>query len=155
MPISRQVRITRRAISRRFATMTLVTLANGHPHFVWSDDGSLFGEDFAHRPTDGRHDVVLHLHRFQHHDHVTEPHLVALCDLDLDDHALHRGLDRPIAPGTLRRRRAGSRGTRGARTWANTVADDPNAVRLAIDLDRELAGGRFWGGRGQRSRPGR
>src|SRR5207253_11388407 len=37
-------------------------------------------------------------------------------DLDLDYHALHGRLDRPIAPGTLRRRRAGR--SRAGRAWA-------------------------------------
>src|SRR5260370_13397804 len=102
MPISRQVLITRSAISPRFATRTLVTLANRHQHFVGSDDRSLFGEDLTHRPADGRHDVVLHLHRLQHDDHVTQPDAVAGLDFDLDHHALHRRLDGPIATRALR-----------------------------------------------------
>src|SRR2546425_845112 len=91
--------IPRRAIPPRFATRTLVTLANRHQHFVGADDGSLFREDFTHRPADGRHDVVLHLHRLQHDDHVTQPDAVPGLDLDLDHHTLHRRLNGPVATG--------------------------------------------------------
>src|SRR6266581_3005988 len=100
MPISRQVRITRSAISPRFATRTLVTLANRHQHFVGSDDRSLFREDLPNRPADGCHDVVLHFHRLQHDDNVAQPDAVARRDLDLDHHALHRRLDGPVTGGT-------------------------------------------------------
>src|SRR6267143_1717503 len=105
MPISRQVRITRSAISPRFATRTLLTLANRHQHIIGGDDRSLSGKNLTYRPADGRDDVVLHLHRLQHDDHVTETDTVAGLDLDLHHHALHRRLDGSIPTGTLRGRR--------------------------------------------------
>src|SRR3989442_14099497 len=144
MPISRQVRITRRAISPRFATRTLVTLANRHQHFVGGDDGSLFREDFTHRTADGSHDVVLHLHRLHHDDHVTQPDAVPGLDLDLDHHTLHRRLDGPVATGALRGRRTGS-GRGRTDPGRRSIPKDPNTVRLAIDFDRELAASWFRG----------
>src|ERR1700730_8934091 len=138
MAISRQVRITRRAISPRFAPRTLVTLANRHQHVVGGDDRSLFGKDLTHRPADGRHDVVLHLHRLQHDDHVTQPDLVAGLDLDLHHHALHRRLDRAVATGALRRRWTGRGGGR-TDSGRGAVPPGPNAVGLVTDLHRVLA----------------
>src|SRR5256884_2381070 len=145
MAISRQVRITRSAISPRFATRTLVTLANRHQHFVGGDDRSLFGEDLPNRPADRRHDVVLHLHRLQHHDHVAQPDAVPGFDLDLDHHALHWRLDGPVATGALRRCWA-RRGRHRRGGGHGAVAEDANPIRFAIDLDRELAGRRLGGG---------
>src|SRR2546430_5006226 len=139
MAISRQVRITRSAISPRFATRTLVTLANRHQHFVGGDDRSLFGEDLPNRSADGRHDVVLHLHRLQHDDHVAQPDTVPGFDLDLDHHALHRRLDGPVTTSALRRGWA-RRGRHRRRGRRRAVAEDPNPIRFAVDFDGELAG---------------
>src|SRR2546421_11462991 len=72
IPISRQVRSTRSAISPRLATRTLVTLANCHQHFVGCHDAPLFGKDFADGSAQRGDDVVLHFHRFQHDDDITE-----------------------------------------------------------------------------------
>jgi len=60
MPISRQVRITRSAISPRLATRTRVTLANRHQHIVGRHDRPLFGKDLTHGPGDPGDDAVLH-----------------------------------------------------------------------------------------------
>src|SRR5256886_13091932 len=130
MPISRQVRITRSAISPRFVTRTLVTLANRHQHFVGGDDRSLFGEDLPNRPANGCHDVVLHFHRLQHDDHVAQPDAVAGFDFDLDHHALHWRLDGAVTTGALRRRWA-RRGRYRRSGWRRAVGEDPNPIRFA------------------------
>src|SRR3989442_3760706 len=137
MPIERQVRITRSATSPRFATRILVTLANRHQHFVGGDDRSLFREDLPHRPTDGRYDVVLHLHRLQHDDDVAQADAVPRFDLDLDHHALHWRLDGPVATGALRRRWARRGGNRcgGPRRPRAPGAEAPRVARRLVPGD--------------------
>src|ERR1700736_3635383 len=131
--------MTRRAISPRFATRTLVTLANRHQYFVGRDDRALFGEDLAHRPSDGGDDVVLHFHRLQNHDHVAETDPVTGRHPDLDHHPLHWRLDGPIPTGSLRRRwPGGHRGRNRRLLGGDRVAPDPDLVGVAVHLHGEL-----------------
>src|SRR5207245_10871088 len=112
MPSSRQARMTRIAISPRFATRTLLksllfNLSNGlaclsisngpascstdrEQRLVRRHDLALLDVNRAHLAGDGGDDVVLHLHRLEHRDDIAELHGIARLHGHLDDETLHR-----------------------------------------------------------------
>src|ERR1700687_1422165 len=104
IPSSRHARMTRIAISPRFATRTLLKSllfilqqqsfvspsAHGEQGLAGSDDVAFLDVHLADTTGDRRDDVGLHLHPLEHGDHVAELHLVARFHGDLDNQSLHR-----------------------------------------------------------------
>src|SRR5438034_1614388 len=133
-PESRSRRGWRSGLCRRasFSTDVEERLVRGHD-LAFLD---VYGQDLA---GDGGDDVVLHLHRLEHRDHVTEPDLVAWLDRDLDDQALHRGDHRAFGDLGWRGRGVATRGRGGvAGDDRHAGAADPDLEDLALHLDVEL-----------------
>src|ERR1700693_250241 len=69
----------------------------GEERLVGADDLALFDVNVADATGDGRDDVVLHLHRLEHRDHVAKLHVIAHLHRHLDDQPLHRRDHRAFA----------------------------------------------------------
>src|SRR5260370_38046309 len=115
MPSSRHARMTRIAISPRFATRTFLKSLLFIPSRVrvfssrYREEGLVGRDDLAVPDVDVAHlarhrcdDVVLHLHRLEDGDDITELHAVTWLDGHLDDEPLHWRGHRSFAD--LRRR---------------------------------------------------
>src|ERR1700682_202906 len=142
MPSSRHARMTRMAISPRLAIKILLksfrfiaaTSPNRQEWLAGADDLALFDIDTGDATRDGGDDVVLHLHRLEHRNHIAKLHLVPHLDWHLDDQPLHRRDHGAFArPGRWRRRRR-DRCSAGRWRDSHAGAGDAHLEHLALDL---------------------
>src|SRR6266702_5144234 len=147
MPSSRHARITRIAISPRFATRTFLKSLLFIParsrdrqqRLTRTDDLALFDVNLANLAGDRGDDVVLHLHRLQDGDHVAQLHAVTRADGDLHDESLHRRDHRSL-PDLGRSWRSGRGRTRstGNGRDGHPRPGHSDLEDLPLDLNLEL-----------------